>query len=267
MSAPEAIATVAAAALSQAASQQTGPTGSVVTHNGDGTKTITGPVLGTDATGTSVTTATHVGDTTPPGVPTGIAAWSGDGSVHVSWDGTLAGGIPADFHCVNILVGGARIAQLAKAGSATYLDVDVGATVSVTATSEDDACTLDGTPSHNVSPACAAISVEVTDVAKDAATVTITSTHGLVFKSDAISTTLTVSVFQPGGNRIDNQADLVAAFGTTARIEWGWQREDEDGWSTILSTDGRLSNDGFALSVSPADVDARTSFEASVVVD
>ena len=113
----------------------------------------------------------------------------------------------------------------------------------------------------------------VTDVAsisqeaKDAATVTITSTHGLVFKSDAISTTLQVSVFQPGGNRIDDHAALVAAFGTTARIEWAWQREDEDGWSTILSTDSRLGNDGFALSVSPADVDARTSFEASVVTD
>ncbi len=103
--------------------------------------------------------------------------------------------------------------------------------------------------------------------AKDAATITITSTHGLVFKSNAISTVLVVSVFQPGGNRIDDQAALVAAFGATARIEWGWQREDEDGWSTILSTDSRLSNDGFALSVSPADVDTRTSFEASVVVD
>jgi hypothetical protein len=267
MSTGEAMARVAATALSQAASQQTRPTGSTVTHNADGTQTITGPVLGTDATGTSVTTATHVGDTTPPGVPTGIAAWSGDGSVHVSWDGTLAGGIPADFHCVNILVGGARIAQLAKAGSATYLDVAVGATVSVTATSEDDVCAMDGTARHNVSAPCAGISVEVTDVAKDAATVTITSTHGLVFKSDRISTTLQVSVFQPGGNRIDDQAGLTAAFGATARIEWGWQREDEDGWSAILSTDARLSNDGFSLSVSPADVDARTSFEASVVVD
>lgn len=103
--------------------------------------------------------------------------------------------------------------------------------------------------------------------AKDAATITITSTHGLVFKSNAISTTLIVTVYQPGGNRIDNQAALVAAFGATARIEWGWQREDEDGWSTILSTDSRLSNNGFSLTVSPADVDVRTSFEASVVTD
>ena len=258
---------IAAQALNHVARMQTTPTGTIVTNNADGTKTIAGPVLGTDSTGTSVTTATHVGDTTPPGVPTGIAAWSGDGSVHVSWDGTLDGGIPADFHCVNLLVDGTRVAQLARAGSTTYLDVAVGTTVSVTATSEDDACDFDGTAAHNVSPPCTAIPVEVTDVAKDAATITITSTHGLVFKDSAISTTLIVTVYQPGGNRITDLAGLKAAFGSTARIEWGWQREDEDGWSTILSTDSRLSNDGFALSVSPADVDARTSFEASVVVD
>ena len=260
--AEERLANLAIGAMKMARSQATSPNGSASFTNADGTRTV----LGAQNT-TGSTMATHVGDTTPPGVPTGITAWSGDGSVHVAWDGTLTGGIPGDFHCVNLLVDGTRVAQLAKAGSTTYLDVTVGTTVSVTATSEDDACDLDGTAAHNVSPPCSGISVEVTDVAKDAATITITSTHGLVFKSDAISTTLVVSVFQPGGNKITDLAGLKAAFGSTARIEWGWQREDEDGWSTILSTDSRLSNDGFSLTVSPADVDARTSFEASVVVD
>jgi len=251
------------AALSAARSSEsakTSPSGSISVTNSDGTRTVLGAVNSSGST-----MATHVGDTTPPGIPTGVTAWSGDGSLHVSWDGTLTGGIPADFHCVNLLVDGTRVAQLAKAGSTTYLDVAVGTTVSVTATSEDDTCDLDGTAAHNVSPPCAGISVEVTDVAKDAAT--ITSTHGLVFKSNAISTTLIVTVYQPGGNRIDDQTALVTAFGTTARIEWKWQREDEDGWSTILASDSRLSNNGFSLTVSPADVNARTSFEASVVVD
>ena len=260
--AEERLANLAIGAMKMARSQATSPNGSASFTNADGTRTV----LGAQNT-TGSTMATHVGDTTPPGVPTGITAWSGDGSVHVSWDGTLTGGIPADFCQVNLLVDGVAFASLSSAGSATYNVAPVGTAVSVTATSEDDACDADGTAAHNVSPPCACISVEVTDVAKDAATITITSTHGLVFKSNAISTTLVVTVYQPGGNRIDNQAALVAAFGATARIEWGWQREDEDGWSTILSTDGRLSNDGFALSVSPADVDARTSFEASVVVD
>lgn len=156
---------IAAEALNHVARMQTTPTGTIVTHNADGTKTITGSVLGTDSTGTSVTTATHVGDTTPPGVPTGITAWSGDGTVHVAWDGTLTGGIPADFDHVTLLANGAAFAALTSAGSATCKAVTVGATVSVTATSEDDVCAIDGTPAHNVSAPCAAVSVVVTDTA------------------------------------------------------------------------------------------------------
>ena len=156
---------IAAQALNHVARMQTTPTGTIVTNNADGTKTIAGPVLGTDSTGTSVTTATHVGDTTPPGVPTGVTAWSGDGSLHVSWDGTLDGGIPADFLQVNLLVDGRAFATLTGAGSATCNGVATGTTVSVTATSEDDACAVDGTSAHNVSAACAAVSVTVTNVA------------------------------------------------------------------------------------------------------
>ena len=52
-----------------------------------------------------------------------------------------------------------------------------------------------------------------------------------------------------------------------ARIEWQWRRDDADDWSTILSSDSRLSDDGFSFTVSPADVNDRTCFEASVVVD
>ena len=258
---------IALKALETVKSTQTRKSGSITVHNADGTKTISGAVLGTDETGTARSSANWVGDTTPPGIPTGITAWSGDGAVHVSWDGTLTGGIPADFRCVNLLVDGTRVAQLAKAGSTTYLDVAVGTTVSVTATSEDDACDLDGTEAHNVSPPCAGISVDVTDVAVDAATITITSTHGLVFKDSAISTTLMVVVFQPGGTRIEDQMALTAAFGSSARIEWQWRRDDADDWSTILSSDSRLSDDGFSFTVSPDDVNDRTSFEASVVVD
>ena len=108
---------------------------------------------------------------------------------------------------------------------------------------------------------------EAMQTAKDAATITITSTLGLVFKDSAISTTLMVVVFQPGGTRIEDQTALTAAFGSSARIEWQWRRDDADDWSTILSSDSRLSDDGFSFTVSPADVNDRTSFEASVVVD
>ena len=103
--------------------------------------------------------------------------------------------------------------------------------------------------------------------AKDAATISITSTHGLVFKDNEISTTLVVTVYQPGGNKIDDLAGLIAAFGISAHIEWKWQRKNDDAWHTIVSTDSRLSNDGFSFAISPSDVDTRTSFEAFVITD
>ena len=156
---------IALKALETVKSTQTRKSGSITVHNADGTKTISGAVLGTDETGTARSSANWVGDTTPPGIPTGITAWSGDGAVHVSWDGTLTGSIPADFCQVNLLVDGVAFASLNSAGSATYNGASAGTTVNVTATSEDNACAIDGTAAHNVSAACTAISVTVTDTA------------------------------------------------------------------------------------------------------
>ena len=153
----EAVARLAARAQSRAEAAQTRASGSASFDNADGTRTIIGPQTG------SATMATHVGDTTPPPVPTGITAWSGDGSLHVMWDGTLSGGIPADFDHISILVDGEEVAQLSSAGSVTVGGVEAGATVSVTATAEDDACLADGTPAHNVSAPCAAVKVTIKD--------------------------------------------------------------------------------------------------------
>ena len=132
--------------------------------NADGTKTIIGPQAGSgDGAPSGQAIATHVGDVTPPPVPTGIRAWSGDGSLHVMWDGTLSGDVPADFDHISILVDGEEVAQLSSAGSVTVGGVEAGATVSVTATAEDDACLADGTPAHNVSEPSAAVKVTIKD--------------------------------------------------------------------------------------------------------
>lgn len=160
MSDDEVLSRTASRAMETAESAKTSPSGSISVTNSDGTRTVLGAVNSSGST-----MATHVGDTTPPGVPTGITAWSGDGTVHVAWDGTLTGGIPADFDHVTLLVDGAEFAQLTSAGSATCRAVTVGSTVSVTATAEDDVCAIDGTAAHNVSAACAAVSVVVTDTA------------------------------------------------------------------------------------------------------
>lgn len=154
----EAVARLAARAGERAEAAQTRASGSASFDNADGTRTIIGPQAG------SATMATHVGDVTPPPVPTGVRAWSGDGSLHVLWAGSLEGDVPADFDHVSILVDGAPVAEMRSAGSVTVDGLKAGQTVAVTATAEDDACLADGTPAHNVSAPCAAISVTIRDV-------------------------------------------------------------------------------------------------------
>lgn len=153
----EAMARLAARAQSRAEAAQTRASGSASYDNGDGTRTVIGPQTG------SATMATHVGDVTPPPVPTGIRAWSGDGSLHVLWAGSLAGEVPADFDHVTIMVDGRAVAEMRSAGSVTVDGLEAGQTVAVTATAEDDACLADGTPAHNVSAACPAVSVTIRD--------------------------------------------------------------------------------------------------------
>lgn len=156
----EKIARVANAGLIAATTPQTAPSGAISLDNADGTRTIIGEVVNGEDN-PSYTMATHVGDTTPPGIPTGITATSKSGVVVVEWDGTLSGGIPDDFFCVRIYLDGTELGALTEAGSVASAKLDGGTTVLVTATSEDDCCLPDGTPDHNVSAASQAISITV----------------------------------------------------------------------------------------------------------
>jgi hypothetical protein len=160
MTPAEVMARVAATALTQASAQQTGPSGSISVPNSDGTRTVIGAV---NTTGSTM--ATHVGDTTPPGVPTGISATSTSGMLTVRWDGTLTGGVPGDFSHVSVTIDGPdgteALGSLTHAGDLTAAGLTEGETYRVTATAEDDACLADGTPAHNVSAATAPIEVTI----------------------------------------------------------------------------------------------------------
>lgn len=130
----------------------TAPIGPVSVLNQDGTRTVMG--LGNDD---GTTMATHVGDVTPPGVPTGITASAQGLLVTISWDGSLQGGIPGDFMWVNLMVDGVVVGHLTHAGSQT-VRVREGERA-ITASSEDDACLPDGRARHNRSSPCAPITV------------------------------------------------------------------------------------------------------------
>ena len=112
-----AAACVAMAALSEARGQQTAPNGTVSVRNADGTRTVIGAGAGTDGTGAPVGVRQFVGDTTPPGRPTGLSWLSVDGTVTGVWDGTLEGGVPADLAYVELRAGETVVGRLSRAGS------------------------------------------------------------------------------------------------------------------------------------------------------
>ncbi|WP_416516965.1 hypothetical protein [Bifidobacterium asteroides] len=154
----EQLAALAAGALDMATRQQTGNIGSVTIPTANGTKLIAGEAAGLQGI------APWVGDTTPPGIPTGIGVDSAAGMILVSWDGSLQGGIPADFDHVQILVDGAEAGQLRVRGTATLGPYEADSVHQVTARAWDDAHAEDGSPAPNWSDPTKPVSVTVKSV-------------------------------------------------------------------------------------------------------
>ena len=96
--------------------------------------------------------------------------------------------------------------------------------------------------------------------ALDDAVLRIDSSRGTAFKNNAISTVLSVTIIR-GGELITDIETLWDVYGTRAYLEWWWRRLNDDGFGVISSADSRLSNAGFALTISPADVDGQTVFQ------
>ncbi|MDD4138131.1 MAG: hypothetical protein PHT99_09615, partial [Methanoregula sp.] len=163
---------IALKALDTANSAQTRKSGSVTIHNADGTKTISGAVLGTDETGTAISSANWIGDTTAPGKPTGLSVASSSGVIVVTWDGTLDGGVPSDFDHITVYLkeGSADATALGTmntAGSLTSASIASGTSCTVYATAQDAARLEDGTLSPNVSAQSDSITVTVTNTVAD----------------------------------------------------------------------------------------------------
>ena len=154
----EQLAALAAGALDMASRQQTGNIGSVTIPTANGTKLIAGEMAGEQGI------APWVGDTTAPGMPTGIGVDSAAGMILVSWDGTLTGGIPADFDHVSVLVDGVEAGQLRVRGTATLGPYEADSVHQVTARAWDDAHAEDGSPAPNGSEPTAPVSVTVKSV-------------------------------------------------------------------------------------------------------
>lgn len=122
-----AAAIVAARALSAARGQATAPAGTLSVRSPDGTRTV----IGTDGG-----IRQFVGDTTPPGRPTGVSWSSSAGDVTARWDGTLEGGVPADLDYVELRAGESVVGRLGAAGSCS-MRAKAGAELSCTAVAVD----------------------------------------------------------------------------------------------------------------------------------
>ncbi|MFT8640083.1 carbohydrate binding domain-containing protein [Bifidobacterium sp.] len=205
------------AAVRIASKQLTSNAGTVEVPNADGTSTI----IGAGAGDTGV--AQWVGDTTPPGTPTGITATSGSGMIVVSWDGTLDGGIPADFAHVTIIVDGVASGNLAAAGSLTFGVYDSGSVHAISAIAYDDAHAEDGSSAPNASAPMADISITVKTSEIDPSQLGITITK----------TTVAASATTPGVHRGDLWLQYdgdPTASGVALVAEWWW---DGTAWQAI----------------------------------
>lgn len=268
-------------------------TGTAVYHAEDGTDTIIGGTTGAVTPFVGDTTPPPVPSAPIVDSVSGTVFITWDGAFA---DGAEQ---PADFAYVTVLVDGSARAHLPKASTVAIGDLEPGTVATVTFTASDDAHDETGASTPNVSAATAGVQVTVTtpvttdDVtvietklndaqtaannaskdavkaltaanqaaedASSAVVLRVDSSRGLVFKNSLISTDLTVSVFAKG-RTITDIVDLRDAFGAGAYLEWRWRRLDDSDFGVLSSSDQRITQAGFRLSVSPADVDTKTVF-------
>ena len=131
--------------------------GTIAVDNGDGTETW----IGGGDTGAAMPGSNGiipwVGDTTPPGRPTGVTAVCRTECVFVQWDGTLEGGVPADFDHVELYAKpdstgeSLDLGQLRGKGELATGVLPVGDVVEVWAVAYDNAHDVDGVSKPNAS--------------------------------------------------------------------------------------------------------------------
>ena len=114
------------------------------------------------------------------------------------------------------------------------------------------------------SPTC--LSGAVGADGEDAVLLRIDSSRGTVFKNNAVTTVLTVIIYK-GSQRITTVEQMKAVFGSKARIEWEWQRVDEDRYGVISADDSRLSDGGFIFTLGSEDVDVKVTFRCNLIID
>ena len=102
---------------------------------------------------------------------------------------------------------------------------------------------------------------------KDLVTLRIDSSRGTVFKNSEVSTVLTVRCYKRGEEITTLTALRQSMLDATARIRWWVLRAGDADWVSLADSDEKLSEDGFALTLRPSDIDIKCTFKAEVVTD
>ena len=93
----------------------------------------------------------------------------------------------------------------------------------------------------------------------------IESSRGTVFKNDQVSTVLSAVIYH-GTQRITDYETMKSVFGSSAYLQWKWQRLDEESYGIISASDTRFSDNGFKFTLSPEDVDTKVTFMCELIV-
>ena len=112
-----------------------------------------------------------------------------------------------------------------------------------------------------------ALKADVAELKNEIPTVLrIESSRGTVFKRNQVSTVLNTIIYK-GSKRITDISTLKTEYGDTAYLEWSEQRLNEDTFTVISSTDSRISNNGFSITLSSEDVDTKVTFMCQLITD
>lgn len=94
---------------------------------------------------------------------------------------------------------------------------------------------------------------------EDAILLMIFSSNGTSFKNSSVATTLTVSIFV-GGEEITSSDQMYSKFGDSAVLRWEKKEFGQSDFTEIPSTDSRLSDNGFILTLKTNDIYKQTVF-------
>ncbi len=123
-----------------------------------------------------------------------------------------------------------------------------------------------GSGSSSLDEALAELNDKVEAMKDEVSTVLhIESSRGTVFKNDMVATVLSVVIYH-GSKRITDSATMKTTFGSSAYLQWKWQRLDDSSFGIISAADTRFGDNGFTFTLSPEDVDTKVTFMCELIV-